>query len=107
MKKVLQGGSTEITSMKQAEEILSSSPEQEERGDEKESDGAAPVVVVGYFKNGFEAKEYKAFKKRKIKEWKRCFSDLKILFFKILINAYFSNLFLLSLSPFYLLQWQW
>lgn len=55
MKRVRQGGSTEVTSIKQAEEILSST----------KSGSTAPVRVVGYFKNGFEDAAYKAFNRRK------------------------------------------
>lgn len=59
VKKLYQGGSDEITSMKQAEELLTN---------ENANAAAVPILVIGYFKNGFKDtkdKEYKAFKKRK------------------------------------------
>jgi hypothetical protein len=59
VKKLSKGSSDEITSMKQAEELLST---------KSEKYTPAPIVVLGYFKNGFEDgknEEYKAFKKRK------------------------------------------
>ncbi|KAG7668912.1 hypothetical protein Ndes2437B_g06646 [Nannochloris sp. 'desiccata'] len=57
VKKLYQGGSDEITSMKQAEELLTN---------ENANAAAVPILVIGYFKNGFKDtkdKEYKAFKK--------------------------------------------
>jgi len=58
VKKASTGSSGELTSMKQAEVLVSN----------ERHDDSAPILVIGYFKNGFEnnkEKEYKAFQKRK------------------------------------------